>query len=158
MTRKDEPYKNGTETFMFYNRNPKNKNTNDCVIRAISTALDKDYNETLIEMAELSCKTGYMLNDKKGIDKYLSNKGWIKQKQPRKSDNKKYTGQEWCKWLSINYKNGELGNIICNIGGHHIVAIKPTFSEDGFNCRYKVHDTWNSTYKCVGNYWVKGND
>ena len=158
MTRKDEPYKNGTETFMFYNRNPKNRNTTDCVIRAISTALDKDYNETLMEMAELSCKTGYMLNDKKGIERYLASKGWVKHKQPRKSDNTKYTGKEWCEYISAFDPYAYSGNIVANIGGHHLVAIKPTFSGDGFNCRYKVHDTWDSTYKCVGNYWVKEND
>ena len=32
--------------FVNYNNNPKNKKTTDCVVRAISFALDKDYIET----------------------------------------------------------------------------------------------------------------
>lgn len=146
-----------TETFIYYNRNPKNKITGDCAIRAISTALDQDYNKTLMEMAELSCKTGYMFNDKKGIDRYLTSKGWVKHKQPRKSDNTKYTGKEWCEYISAFDPYAYSRNIVANIGGHHIVAILPT-GENKDRQNYKVHDTWNSTYKCVGNYWVKEND
>jgi hypothetical protein len=85
----------------------------------------------------------------------LEKKGFIKQNQPRKSNNTKYTGKEFCNWLSINYPNGEIGNIVANIGGHHIVCIKPTYHGDGFNCRYKILDTWNSSDGCIGNYWIK---
>jgi hypothetical protein len=131
---------------MYYNANPKSKITGDCAFRAICVGLgDISWNEVVMEMAELSCKTGYAINDSKGIHKYLEKKGFVKQNQPRKSNNTKYTGKEFCDWLSINYPNGEIGNIIANIGGHHIVAIL-----DG-----KVHDIWDSTYKCIGNVWVK---
>ena len=58
-------------------------------------------------------------------------------KQPRKSDNTKYIGKEFCKMFK--------GTCVANIGGHHIVCIK-----DG-----KVHDIWDSTDGCIGNYWIK---
>ena len=41
-----------TEYFHYNNANPKNKHTGDCVIRAISLALDKRYKDVLMEMAE----------------------------------------------------------------------------------------------------------
>jgi hypothetical protein len=86
-----------TSTFHYYNANPKNRITGDCTFRAICTALEQPWEQTVIEMAELSCKTGYAINDKKGIERYMELKGWKKMKQPRKQDNTKYTGKEFCK-------------------------------------------------------------
>ena len=142
-----------TDTFVYFNANPKNRITGDCAFRAISTAMNQDYKETIMEMASMACETGYAINDPKGIEKYLKSKGWIKHSQPRKDDNTKYTGDEWCKHISINKFKG---NIIANIGSHHIACIKPTYSGSGFNDRYKIHDIWNCGYRCVGNYWTKG--
>ncbi len=140
MKRQDK-YPN-TKTFRYYNANPKNKLTTDCVIRAVCTALNQDYNQTVMEMAEMQCKTGYDDGDVKLIDKYLASKGWVKRKQPRKSDGKKYTGQEFCEEIQ-EYPFTYSDRIVANIGGHHIVAIV-----DG-----QIHDVWNSSYKCIGNYW-----
>ena len=126
-----------TDTFEYYNANPKGRITCDCVARAICTALEKSYSEVLREMVELSIETGYEYTDKKCIDKYLESKGWKKEKQPRKSNNKKYTGAEFVK--------GFEDTCVANIGGNHIVCIK----------NGKVYDTWDSTDGCIGNYWIK---
>ena len=144
-----------TKSFVFYNANPKGKFTTDCVIRALSDGCGIPYNDVVLQMAAIQCKTGLDMSENRVIDKFLARHGWEKQKQPRKEDNTKYTGKEWCDWLSINYRDAEIGNVICNIGGHHIVAVKPTNHGDGFNCRYKVHDTWDSTDGCVGMWWRK---
>ena len=129
-----------TTTFHYYNANPKNKITGDCMIRALCTALEEPYEKVYNELFECSIKSGYMLNDKKNYGKYLESKGWIKHKQPRKSDNTKYTGKEFC------YRARIYENYIAHIGGHHIVAI----------VNAKVYDTWDSTQGCVGTYWTKG--
>ena len=144
-----------TDSFIYYNANPKNRITPDCWLRAICTGLDQDYNETLKEMVDIHLKTGYEMSSKQAIDKYLTSKGWVKCKQPKKFDGTKYTGEQFCKYMSINDATASQGNIIANIGGHHMVAIKPTFYGDGINCRYKIHDIWNSSYKCIGNYYIK---
>ena len=133
-----------TKTFHYYNANPKNKITTDCVIRALCTALEQDYNTTVMEMAKMQCETGYDDEDVKLIDKYLSSKGWTKYKQPRKYDNTKYTGKEFCEEIQT-HRHWYSPNIVANIGGHHIVAIM--FGQ--------VNDIWNSTHKCIGNYWMK---
>lgn len=136
-----------TSTFHYYNANPKNRITGDCWCRAICTALEIPYNQVVMEMAELHCKTGKDCP----IDEYLKFKGWTKHKQPRKADNSKYTGEEFCKTISRDILFvGK--NIVANIGGHHIVCIKET---DGIHGVHKVHDIWDSTYKCIGNYWTK---
>lgn len=145
-----------TPHFIWHNQNPKGRITGDCVFRAFSLGLDEDYNELVMEMAKSMVETGYALNDKKGERRFLEKKGWVKHKQPRHDDNTKMTGKEFCTWLSINYPKAEIGNVICHIGTHHMVCIKPTYHGEGFNCRYKVHDTWNSSGGAVGVWWTKG--
>lgn len=113
--------------------------------------MEQDYNETVMEMAELMCKTGYAMNDKKGEEAYLKTKGWTKCKQPRKLDGTKYTGYEFCRMLQgeqIDFMDAELltsDRIVAHIGGHHMVAI----------INGKVEDIWDSTGGTIGNYWIK---
>lgn len=127
-----------TRTFHFYNANPKNRRTCDCVVRAIATATGKSWDEVLTGLTETALKHKQMVNSTECFDKYLKSLGWVKQTQPRKPDGKKYTGKEWVKLFK--------GTAVANIGGGHTVCIK-----DG-----KVWDTWDSTDGCIGNYWTKG--
>lgn len=133
-----------TNTFHYYNANPKNRLGNDCVIRAICTALDQSWEQTVRELTEVGIKKGFVLNDKQTYAEYLKQKGWIKKEQPRKFDGTKYTGKEFCEKLQRS-GNAPYMNIIAHIGGHHIVAI----------VNGKVNDIWNSTDGCIGNYWVQ---
>lgn len=138
-----------TSTFHLYNANPKKRITGDCRIRAISVACEIPYNQVVMDLAKIQCETGYDQCTGQGIDILMKQYGWIKCKQPRKADNTKYTGKQWCDQIQEDIvwaKNGEqLRRIMANIGGNHEVAII-----DG-----KVWDTWDSTDGCIGNYWVK---
>lgn len=129
-----------TSTFHYYNANPKNRITGDCRIRAISVACDVPYNQVVMDLARIQCETGYDQCANQGISILMKEYGWIKHKQPRKPDNKKYTGKEFCKQIAVKGKK-----YFANIGGHHEVAI--------VDC--KVWDIWNSTDGCIGNYWTK---
>ena len=139
-----------TRTFHYYNANPKNRITGDCRIRAISVACEVPYNKVVMDLARIQCETGYDQTANQGISILLKEYGWIKYKQPRKADNTKYTGKQWCNQLKEDIvwaTNGEeLKRVIANIGGHHIVAI----------INGKVWDIWDSTDGCIGNYWIKG--
>lgn len=137
-----------TSTFRYYNANPKNRITGDCVVRAVSTATGIPYNEVVMGMAEIWCKTAK--DPFYDVDEYMKSIGWVKHKQPRKWDNTKYTGVEFCNELNRGYDICVSGSVVANIGGHHIVAIK----EDELG--YRVYDIWNSTDGCIGNYWTKG--
>ena len=130
---------NDTETFKYYNANPKNKHTTDCVVRAICTALEQDSDHTVKELTELWLQTGYEMSELKCFGKYLESKGFVKHKQPRKPDNTKYTGKEYCSRLVDKSPR------IVNIGGHHMVAI----------VNDKVYDIWDSADGCIGNVWTK---
>lgn len=143
-----------TDYFHFHNANPKGKMTTDCVVRAITTALEQPYEQTLLEMAQMSVETGYMLNENKGMDKYLQSKGWIRCKQPKKRNGKKYTGKEFCRTLThpiyseqlnLTNKSFEMNRVVANIGGHHAVAIMGG----------QIWDTWNSAEGSIGIVWVK---
>lgn len=129
-----------TKTFHYYNANPKNRITGDCRIRAIAVACEVPYNQVVMDLARIQCETGYDQTANQGISILMKEYGWVKHKQPRKTDNTKYTGKEFCKKLADKNKR-----YIANIGGHHIVAI----------VNGKVNDTWDSTDGCIGNYWTK---
>lgn len=158
MASRQEKYPD-TLWFHFYNANPKNKYTDDCVIRAISVGTGKSYSEVLNELVKFQIKTGYTFTDDKCYGKYLESIGWVKHKQLRKGDNTKYTGVDFCGFYTHLNKPDEdcidnpNANVIAHIGGHHIVAIIPTVM-DKF-VAYRVIDTWDSTDGCVGVYWTK---
>ena len=129
-----------TEVFHYFNANPKNRITTDCVVRAICLATQKSYATVVMDLAKLQCETGYDDGDKPLIDRQLQMQGFLKQKQPKKPNGKKYTGEEFCKEVAIKSRR-----YVANIGGHHVVAIVDR----------KVNDIWDSTDGCIGNYWVK---
>lgn len=142
--KRQEKYKD-TTTFHFHNQNPKGRFTCDCVKRAISFATGVPYRDVVMALANLQCKTGLDESEKRLFGKYLESIGWVKHPQPRQEDGTKFTGAQFCKYLKTIHP----GNVIANVGAHHIVAIAP------INGRYKVHDTWDSTKGCIGNYWTK---
>lgn len=128
-----------TDTFKYYNANPKNRITGDCVFRALTVALGMKYNKVVLEMAIMQCKTGYALNDKKGIEKYLESKGWVKNPQLKHEDGTKYSVEDFV-------KTHRSGTYVINMS-HHISVVK-----DGKNI-----DIWDCVKYggCVGNYWTK---
>lgn len=62
------------------------------------------------------------------------------------------TEKEFCEMLQKDVTAVGM-SFIANIGGHHMVCIKET---GGLHGSHKVHDIWNSTDGCIGNYWTKG--
>jgi len=96
--RRQEKYPD-TTTFHFYNANPHNRITTDCVIRAISTASGVAYNDVVMDLAKIQCKTGFDPSEASTFGKYLESLGFEKRRQPRKSDGTKYTGKEFCELL-----------------------------------------------------------
>lgn len=131
-----------SETYHYYNANPKNRKGSDCVARALCTAMNMKWETVIREMTEVGITKGYEATDTKTIAEYLKLKEWEKQLQPRKGDNTKYTGAEFCKKLRAE---GNTKPIIANIGGHHMVAI----------INNKINDIWNCSHKCIGNYWIQ---
>lgn len=126
-----------TATFRLYNANPHGRIVGDCVARSLCTALGRPWEDVIKDLTEYGTARGLMANDKACYTSWLELNGWTKHKQPRKKNGKKYTGAEFCRKFKPTCA-------IAHIGGNHIVAII-----DG-----KVHDTWDSTSGCIGNYWT----
>lgn len=123
--------------FIKYNANPKQKRTNDCVIRAISTATGIEWKEIYSALSMQGIKNSLMLNDPKNWRKYLEKLGYEKYKMPRRADNTRYTVEEFCDEIA---NDNEI--YIIKIAGH-LTCIKDK----------KLYDTWNCGKKSVGNYW-----
>ena len=149
MTREDK-YPT-TDTFRYFNANPKNRITGDCRIRAIATATGEDYNKIVLAFAIIQIETGYDQTANQGISILMEKLGWKKMPQPRKANGTKYTGKQWCKLLNKEHPDGI--KAVANIGGHHIVAIMPKVIDK--KMKHRVYDIWDSTEGCIGNYWVK---
>lgn len=120
------------------NMNPKNIKAGDCVIRALALADDyEDYLRVYKELFEIGYKKCRMPNDKRVYEKWLQDHGWVKEKMPKKWTGKRYTLQEWID------ENPDM-TFVASIASHL------TFVQEG-----ELIDTWNCSYKCIGNYWIK---
>lgn len=124
--------------FIKYNANPKNKKTGDCVVRAVCTALNEDWVDTYKGMLDVAIRTGYAISSKDNYQRYLLEKGYDMQKQPRKPNNKKYTVEEFANEIAKSNTT-----YILNIANHVTVIINNN-----------LYDLWNCRYKTVGNYWM----
>lgn len=133
-----------TAWFEYHNENPKGRIASDCVIRAIATATGKSWDDVLDGLVEVSHKYKVIPNEPKCYGCYLESLGFVKMKQPRKSDNTKYTGKQFCDWMRTN---GIKNPIVANIGGGHVTVFMPG--------KCKVLDIWDCTSKTIGNYWIK---
>jgi len=130
--------KKETETYVYFNCNPFGRITGDCCNRALSLFLNIDYSESVMDLAKYQCETGYVPCNGKDFEKYFLTKGLKKQSMPRHSSNKRYTVDEFCKKIAVSGKRYFV--LVAN----HAICIKDK----------KVHDTWDSTRKYCGNYWV----
>lgn len=120
------------------NVNPKGKRTGDCVVRALSVALNKDYYLVYKELYELSIEMGYILNEKWVEERYLKLNGFVKHKQPKKPNGKKYRIGE------IDMLCRE--KVIVISCPHHLTVVV-----DGV-----LIDSWDCRYRCISNYFTIG--
>lgn len=136
--------------FQYVNNNPKGKDTSDCVIRAFVTALALDAKIIMYELTECYMTTGYFINEPRCYNKYLKRKGYVKCKQLRKPDRKKYTAEEFCVYLDNSTIQGP---VVAHVGIGHISVFVNNGTPTSKN--YQLNDTWDCTDKCVGNYWIQ---
>ena len=123
--------------FINYNANPKNRKTTDCVIRALSTALNNSWENTYRSLVDFSIKQGLMVNDKRAYTNYLKAKGYEMLKMPRHTDNTRYTVKEFVDELA------KANTIYIISVANHLTVVKDKV----------LLDTWNCSRKSVGNYW-----
>lgn len=127
--------------FQFYNRHPKGIRTGDCVVRAISTAYDSDYNEERKELNQMKRDLGLTsYKDTDFLYKYLKTKKAerIIIKQEKGKDRMK--GSDFCELYPK-------GIFILKMLKHFSVCVNGV-----------ILDTWDCSYRSVYTAWeVKRN-
>lgn len=123
--------------FIKYNANPKNWNTNDCVIRAIAVATQQDWLTTFDKLYEIARKKCRMLNSRETYNRYLKEKGFEKMKQEKNGFGKSINIHE----LINRYPDSIL---VISCRNHLTVAIKGI-----------LIDTWNAGYQTSGVFYKK---
>jgi hypothetical protein len=122
--------------FLFWNNNPKGLKIGDCVIRAISAALNQTWERTYIDL----CIEGFLFADMPNSNtvfaSYLRNKGFKRYSVPDTCPDCYTIGQ-----FADDHPTGTY--IVCT--GSHVVCIKDS----------KVMDNWDSTGETVAYYFLK---
>lgn len=123
--------------YSYFNPNPRSKRVGDCVIRALSKATDKSWEETFIELCLLAYIAGDLPSSNKIWDTYLTSQGFTRH----------IVSAECLDCYTINDFCEEYPQGIYVIGtGTHCVAVV-----DG--C---VFDTWQSGDETPIYFYKKG--
>ena len=109
--------------YKFYNANARGRFTNDCVIRAISLAEDKTWNETYDELSEIAQRNGIILDDVQFVEPLLDSR------YERMCFNETYVGEFIEEHPKGVYLITMKGHITCVIDG---------VLYDTFDCRDRV--------------------
>lgn len=124
-------------SYEYFNPNPFNRSTGDCVIRSISKALGQTWDETYVGL----CLEGYKIGDWGNSDKvwgrHLYSKGFRRHFIPDDGLGA-YTVQDFA-------HDNPSGIFILSMPGEHVVTVI-----DG-----EIYDTWNSGGSCPSYYWAK---
>ncbi len=142
--REDQP-----ETFWFksFQPNPKLNNIGDCVIRGLAGALNVSWEESLRLLAAENHTT---VNAREVYPVVLAKLGFVRH-EPIIWQGRRMDGTVFCAEMNHRYQNGE--RIFAHAGQHHVCAVIPTKCADGAT-RYKLNDSWDSTSRPIGEYWV----
>jgi hypothetical protein len=123
--------------FKYFNPNPMNKRVGDCVIRAISRALDWEWNDTYTAL----CLQGYVMSDLPSSNQiwgaFLRKQGFIRQVIPNECPDC-YTVEDFC-------KDHPTGIYVLGTGSHAVAVV------DGF-----YYDAWESGREQPIYYYEKG--
>lgn len=111
------------QNYRYYNNNPRNVLTDDCVLRSISVAEGISWNECQEKLSYLSGKEGLILNDVGFVEDYLD------ERYPRKCYRDMTVGE----FAEICPK----GNFVATINGH-ITAIINNVIVDTWDCSDKL--------------------
>ncbi len=140
-----------TNYFHYYNANPKNRHVGDCLLRALSKALDVSWDDVLDGLVVFAHKTKQPPGEQSNFEKYLSQMGYVKVAQPKHPDGTKLTGEEFCELLD---DAGIENDVLANIGAEHITV----FVDVGGGFEHQCWDIWNCTKRKIGKVYMRRED
>lgn len=118
--------------WQYHNRNPLKREVNDCVIRAISLAQNRSWNEVYDELSEYAKEQGTLLDDVTFVEPYL---------------NERYSKECYrCKSCKLTLKDfaytHKKGIYLVTMKGHITCVI------DGV-----LYDTWDCSHRNIWCAW-----
>lgn len=125
--------KNNSKNYQYYNANPSDKVTNDCVIRVLSLAYDKTWITVFDELTSIARESFDVLNSKEVYTKYLE----LHQAEYIKTMTKyhRLSGGDF----ADQYQEG----IYILRMSHHLTVCKQGIIYDVFDCTDKmVYNAW----------------
>lgn len=125
--------------YEFYNPNPHNKSVGDCVIRALSKALNKTWDETFIDLFTVAFELKDMPSSNVVWGSYLKLKGYKRYLIPDICDD--------CYTISDFADNCSKGIFVVCTGTHVVTII------DGI-----IYDSWDSSSETPIFYYQKENN
>ena len=127
----------------YLNKNPLGKHTGDCVVRAISTAMNRSWGEVYMDLAELGYERAEMPSWNACWWAYLKWQGFSRHIIPDTCPDC-YTVEDFC----IEHPNGTYILFIPNSSENagHVVCTK----------NGTAFDIWDSTQEIPLAYWEKG--
>ena len=117
----------------FYDCNPQNADTADSIIRSLSTACDRSWEQVMRDMVKYAIKKGMFLTEPELIRMYLSDNGWV--------EHEKITPEVTFEEFLKDFK----GTAICHINDWYTVCVKGGY----------LYDVVDGSDVPVGNYWTK---
>lgn len=127
--------------YQYLNLNPRGRKTGDCSTRALANVLGIEYDKALELQYKEALSCYYDMTSKQVVERVLKLFGYVKMKQPRKPNGKKYTVGEMDSILSQEQLHN---GVLVTVANHHTAIV------NGY-----VQDIWDCRSKTVGNYYVK---
>ena len=140
-----------TNYFQFHNANPKNRHTDDCLLRALSVALNKSWDDVLDGLVAIAHKKKTIPGVQSVYEKYLQDNGFTTVRQPKYVNGRKYTGKEFCELLN---DAGIENPVLANIGASHITV----FMDEDMGCEHRCWDIWDCTNHKIGKVYMRKED
>ena len=134
-----------SEHFLHFQPNPQKRYIGDCVVRGIASVMDVSWCEALDRLASIGEST---VNSKHVYPELLKQAGFLHY-NPILKNGRHLDGNAFCQELDKRYHNGE--RIFAHVGRNHVAAFIPTEGVSG----YKIIDSWDSSRRSIGDYWVK---
>lgn len=140
----------GNSKLVYKNMNPDDRNTGDCVIRAMSAVYGFSWDDAIDFIAGITQYKDPTLNIDQNINIALIKLG-LERHKPLKRGGKLLDGKQFCDLMDHTYRDGE--RIFAYVGKNHCAAVLPFKEPDG-SVKYKIQDTWDSTDRRIYEYWV----
>ncbi len=122
-----------------YNSNPQNNRADDCTVRAISKALDQNWEETFVGLCVKGFEMGDMPSANHVWNAYLRDKGFTRKAVPDSCPDC-YTVSQFCK----DYPKGRF---ILALGEHVVTVINGV-----------LYDSWDSSDEPIFYIWQRRED